>query len=145
MDNNVIFKKGLSTALPSDITNGQILVTSDNGRMFIDVDENKRIEIAGDKQIKLTPDSTIIIDDDGNIRVTNPIVPITKAEYDKLTDAEKAGKLFIITDDDGDSGIKFDETPKAGSQNAVTSNGIYVEIQKLKNSISENTLKWSQI
>lgn len=51
---NVVFTKGLSASMPSQIIPGTVLVQVDTGNMFLDNDESTRVQIKDDTKLPLT-------------------------------------------------------------------------------------------
>lgn len=51
---NVVFTKGLSASMPSQIVPGTVLVQVDTGNMFLDNDESTRVQIKDNTKLPLT-------------------------------------------------------------------------------------------
>ena len=61
MAEQVIFEKGLSTALPAEKKPGAILLESDTGAMHVDIDANTRVAVTDkDAQTKITNIASIL-------------------------------------------------------------------------------------
>ena len=72
MAEQVIFEKGLSSALPAEKKPGAILLESDTGVMHVDIDANTRIAVTDkDAQTKITNIASILNSEYSNQTITS--------------------------------------------------------------------------